>query len=135
MTQPNDLEVAHMGELSAETLMNKGVLGSVADGLIRDVDFLLEMKFQAWSRGFTPRDLVGHWKPRAVDVEICIGAVRIAPGDYVLGDRDGMVCIPRDEAEEIVADAEATMRTENQVRSAILAGTDPQEAFLRYGKF
>ena len=43
VSQPNDRVVAHMGELSAETLKNKGVLGCVTDGYVRDVDFLLQM--------------------------------------------------------------------------------------------
>ena len=68
VSQPNDRVVAHMGELSAETLKNKGVRGCVADGFIRDVNFLLAIGFQAWCRGFTPRDIVGHWLPAATDV-------------------------------------------------------------------
>jgi 4-hydroxy-4-methyl-2-oxoglutarate aldolase len=133
--QPNDRVVAHMGELSAETLKNKGVLGCVADGYIRDTNFLLALEFQTWSRGHTPRDIVGHWLPKAVDEEIRIGDVVIAPGDYLLGDRDGMVRLPRNRAEEIVAAAETAIQTENKVRTAILSGVDPQEAYLRFGKF
>jgi 4-hydroxy-4-methyl-2-oxoglutarate aldolase len=133
--QPNDRVVAHMGELSAETLKNKGVLGCVADGYVRDVDFLLAMEFQTWSRGFTPRDIVGYWLPRAVDVDIRIGDVIVAPGDYLVGDRDGMVRVPRAIAEDVVAKAEAAIATENKVRTAILAGVDPQQAYLEFGKF
>jgi regulator of RNase E activity RraA len=133
--QPNDRVVAHMGELSAETLKNKGVLGCVADGYVRDVDFLLAMGFQTWSRGFTPRDIVGYWLPRAVDVDIRIGDVIVAPGDYLVGDRDGMVRVPRAIAEDVVTKAEAAISTENKVRTAILAGVDPQKAYLDFGKF
>jgi regulator of RNase E activity RraA len=135
VSQPNDRLVAHMGELSAETLKNKGILGCVVDGGIRDVAFLLEIGFQAWSRFFTPRDIVGYWLPKAVDVPITVGDVRIAPGDYLLGDRDGLIRIPLALIEEVVTLAEAAIQTENLVRKAILAGTDPQEAYLRYGKF
>lgn len=135
VSQPNDLVVAHMGELSAETLKNKGVLGCVVDGGIRDVAFLLELGFQTWARFHTPRDIVGHWLPKAVEVEIAIGPVRIAPGDYLLADRDGVVRIPHAIAEDVVTRAETAIQTENQVRTAILAGTDPQDAYLRHGKF
>jgi regulator of RNase E activity RraA len=133
--QPNDRVVAHMGELSAETLKNKGVLGCVADGFIRDTNFLLALEFQTWSRGHTPRDIVGHWLPKSVEEEIRIGDVVIAPGDYLLGDRDGMVRLPSARAEDIVAAAETAIQTENKVRTAILSGVDPQEAYLRFGKF
>lgn len=135
VSQPNDRVVAHMGELSAETLKNKGVLGCVADGFIRDVNFLLDIGFQAWCRGFTPRDIVGHWLPAATDVPIVIGDVRIEPGDYMVGDRDGLLRVPKTLVEEVTEKAEAAIAKESLVRKAILAGTDPQEAYLKYGKF
>ena len=135
VSQPNDRVVAHMGELSAETLKNKGVRGCVADGFIRDVNFLLAIGFQTWSRGFTPRDIVGYWLPVATNAPITIGDVVIAPGDYMVGDRDGLVRVPKALAEEVVDKAEAAMATESLVRKAILAGIDPQQAYLKYGKF
>ena len=133
--QPNDSTVAHMGELSAETLKLKGVRGYVADGGCRDVNFILELGFPVWCRYFTPRDIVGHWLPDQFDQPIRIGEVTIHAGDLALGDRDGMVILPEDRAPEIVAAAEAAIGTENLVRKAILEGVDPQEAYLRYGKF
>ncbi len=135
VSQPNDRVVAHMGELSAETLKNKGVRGCVADGFVRDANFLLALGFQTWCRGFTPRDIVGHWLPRAVNLSIRIGDVEIAPGDYMVGDRDGLIRVPQALAEEIASAAEAAIATEGLIRKAILAGTDPQEAYLRFGKF
>jgi 4-hydroxy-4-methyl-2-oxoglutarate aldolase len=133
--QPNDSTVAHMGELSAETLKLKGVRGYVADGGCRDVNFILELGFPVWCRYFTPRDIVGYWLPDTYDQPIEIGAVTIHAGDLVLGDRDGMVILPQARAEEIVAGAESAIGTENLVRKAILEGVDPQEAYLSYGKF
>jgi regulator of RNase E activity RraA len=133
--QPNDRVVAHMGELSAETLKNKGVLGCVADGYVRDVEFLIAMGFQTWSRGYTPRDIVGYWLPRAVEVDIRIGDVIIAPGDYLLGDRDGLVRIPKGLLGDVLDQAETAIGTENKVRTAILAGMDPQQAYREFGKF
>jgi 4-hydroxy-4-methyl-2-oxoglutarate aldolase len=61
--------------------------------------------------------------------------VTIRTDDYVLGDRDGMVILPAERAAEIVGAAERSIATENKVRTAILEGTDPQEAYLEYGKF
>ncbi len=135
VSQPNDRVVAHMGELSAETLRNKGVRGCVADGFIRDVNFLIEIGFQAWCRGYTPRDIVGYWLPKVTDVAITIGEVLIEPGDYMVGDRDGLIRVPRAIVDEVIVAAEKAIGTESLVRKAILAGTDPQEAYLRYGKF
>jgi 4-hydroxy-4-methyl-2-oxoglutarate aldolase len=133
--QPNDSTVAHMGELSAETLKFKGVRGYVADGGCRDVDFILKLGFPVWCRYFTPRDIVGYWLPEAFDEPVTIGEVTVCAGDYVLGDRDGMVVLPAGPAEEIVSAAEAAIATENKVRTAILEGVDPVDAYVRYGKF
>jgi regulator of RNase E activity RraA len=115
--------------------MAKGVRGYVADGGCRDVEFILRLGFPVWCRYFTPRDIVGHWLPDQFDRPITIGAVTIHSGDLALGDRDGMVIVPKARAEEIVAAAETAINTENLVREAILAGVDPQEAYLKYGKF
>lgn len=133
--QPHTHDLAQMGELSAETLKNKGVLGCVLDGLARDTDFLLKIGFDTWRRGHTPKDIVGRWLPTATGHTIHIGDVAIAQGDYLLGDRDGMVRVPRAQAAEIAEKSVEAMQTENKVRTAILAGTDPQEAYLTYGKF
>jgi 4-hydroxy-4-methyl-2-oxoglutarate aldolase len=133
--QPNTDEVALMGELSAETLQRRGVKGYIVDGGCRDVDFILKMGFPVFTRFFTPADIVARWIPTAFAEPITIGNVTIRSGDYVLGDRDGVVIVPRDAAEEAVTRAEAVMQTENIMRKAILDGMDPQTAYLKYGKF
>lgn len=133
--QPNDDSIAHMGELSAETLQRRGVLGYIVDGGCRDVNFILEMGFPVFCRYYTPRDVVGTWLPDGFDAPIRIGPVRIHAGDYVCGDRDGVCVIPGARVVEVVERAEAAMNTENLVRKAILEGLDPREAYLKYGKF
>ncbi len=133
--QPHTHDLAQMGELSAETLQKKGVLGCVLDGHARDTNFLLDIGFQTWRIAHTPKDIVGRWLPVATDVPIQIADVRIEPGDLLLGDRDGLVCVPKARAEEITDKSVEAMQTENKVRTAIMAGTDPQDAYLKYGKF
>lgn len=133
--QPNTKEIALMGELSAETLQHKGVLGYIADGGCRDTDFILKLGFPVFCSFNTPKDIVGRWVPQSMGEPIAIGGIIIKSGDYVLGDRDGVVIIPGEIAAAVVAETEAVMGKENKVRSAILAGMDPQEAYKAYGKF
>jgi regulator of RNase E activity RraA len=57
------------------------------------------------------------------------------PGDFVVADLDGAIRIPKAQVENVVGQAEAAIATESKVRSAILDGVDPQEAYLRFGKF
>ena len=135
LCQPHNHEVALMGELSGETLKRKGVLGYVVDGGCRDTEFLLRMGFATWHSFFTPKDVVGRWLPSGVDVPIRMGDVNVQPGDYFFGDRDGALVIPAAHAEAIVDAAEAASGKENLVRDNILSGMDPQQAYLKYGKF
>lgn len=133
--QPNTHEVALMGELSAETLKFKGIRGYIVDGGSRDVEFLLNMEFSTWCSFKTPKDIVGRWLPVSFNETIRIGDVDISGGDWVLADLDGIVILPKDKAEEIVAETEHVIGTENKIRSAIFEGMDPQDAYLKWGKF
>jgi len=133
--QPHNHEIALMGELSAETLKNKGVLGYVVDGGCRDTDFILALGFPVFHSFFTPSDIVGRWIPDRYAEPVTIGDVTISTGDWLLGDRDGVVVIPRALAEETIARTEAVALTENKVRDAIRGGMDPVDAYLKYRKF
>jgi regulator of RNase E activity RraA len=66
---------------------------------------------------------------------VTIGGVTISSGDWLLADRDGVVIIPGKIAQEVVTKTEQVLSTESKVRSAILGGMDPQEAYLKFGKF
>jgi len=133
--QPNTYDIALMGELSAETLNLRGVRGYVVDGGCRDTDFILELGFPVFCSFTTPKDIVGRWIPDRFGEPITIGEVTISSGDYLLADRDGVVVIPAKVVEEAVTKTEQVLQTENKVRTAILAGMDPQEAYLKFGKF
>ncbi|WP_029041435.1 RraA family protein [Cucumibacter marinus] len=133
--QPHTHAIAQMGELSAETLHKKGVLGCVLDGALRDSHFILDLGFPSWRTHHTPRDVVGFWLPTGSEIEIMIGEVLIRPGDWLHGDRDGMVCIPAELVDEVLEKSVIAMQTESLVRKAILEGVDPQEAYKKYGKF
>jgi 4-hydroxy-4-methyl-2-oxoglutarate aldolase len=133
--QPNDHTLAHMGELSSETLVYKKVLGYIVDGGCRDSAFIENLGFPVFCKYFTPVDVVAKWAATAFGEPLQIGEVTIHTGDYVLGDRDGIVIIPGAITEEVVQQTEEVLRTENLVRKAILQGTDPVAAYLHYGKF
>ena len=135
MCQPNNHEIALMGELSAQTLQARGVLGYVVDGGSRDTDLVLEQGFPVFC---CVPDADGHrramgsrslWRARD-------DRRRHDPtGDFLLGDRDGVVIIPRDAAAEAIARTEAVMATESEMRTALIGGMDPVEAYNRFGKF
>ena len=133
--QPNTYDIALMGELSAETLHSRGVRGYVVDGGCRDTDFILKLGFPVFCSFTTPKDIVGRWVPDRFGEPVTIGEVTICTGDFLIADRDGVVVIPGALADEVLTKTEQAVQTENKVRTAILSGMDPQEAYLTFGKF
>jgi 4-hydroxy-4-methyl-2-oxoglutarate aldolase len=133
--QPNNRDVALMGELSAQTLQARGVLGFVVDGGSRDTELVVAQGFPVFCSFLTPADIVSRWLPDRYGEPITIGAVTISTGDYILGDRDGVVVIPAALAEEVVTRTEEVVATESEMRSALVAGMDPVAAYDKYGKF
>jgi 4-hydroxy-4-methyl-2-oxoglutarate aldolase len=133
--QPNNREVALMGELSAQTLTARGVLGCVVDGGSRDTDLVLAQGFPVFCSFLTPSDIVERWIPDRYGEPVTIGTVTIATGDYLLGDRDGVVVIPRAHADDVVTKTEEVVATESEMRRALVGGMDPVDAYNRYGKF
>ena len=133
--QPNTKEIALMGELSARALMVKDSKGYVVDGRCRDVDFILDLNFPVFCELNTPADIVERWTYDRLGEPITIGMVTISSGDWLIADRDGVVIIPGDIAEKVVSETETVMSTESEMRDAILSGMDPEQAYLKYGKF
>ena len=133
--QPNNHEIALMGELSAQTLQARGVLGYVVDGGSRDTDLVLEQGFPVVCAFLTPADIVERWMSDRYGEPVVIGEVTISTGDYLLGDRDGVVIVPSRLAEEAVARTEAVVATESEMRRALIGGMDPVDAYHKFGKF
>jgi 4-hydroxy-4-methyl-2-oxoglutarate aldolase len=130
-----DEACAQFGELSATALAAKGCPGVVLDGGTRDVAFIEAMGFLVFCRYATPLDSVPRWEAVAWGHEVEIGAVRVATGDWVLGDADGVVVVPAGRRDEVIARAREVVGAENEVREAVRGGMTPLEAYDRYGKF
>ena len=75
-------------------------------------------------------DILDEW-----GVPARVGGVEVRPGDVIVGDVDGVVCVPRNVAEEVLELAEETAETEDEIRELVRDGVDPLEAFERYGMF
>ncbi len=126
---------AHLGELSVTSLKSRGVAGCVLDGGCRDVRFILEEGFPVFCAHTTPEDSTWRWELEATQVPITIGRVRIEPGDWVVGDDDGVVVVPQAIADSVLVEAERKAATESEVRLAVRGGMTPLEAYERYGTF
>jgi 4-hydroxy-4-methyl-2-oxoglutarate aldolase len=126
---------AHFGELSATSLLTRGAAGCVIDGGCRDTRFIADTGYPVFCRFVTPEDCTWRWEVTATQVPITIGPVRIEPGDWIVGDEDGVVAVPQAIAPDVLAAAEAKAGTENLIRDAVRGGMTPLEAYEQYGTF
>jgi 4-hydroxy-4-methyl-2-oxoglutarate aldolase len=126
---------AHLGELSVTALKVRQVAGCVVDGGCRDVRFIRDEGFPVFCRYVTPEDSTWRWALEETQVPVTIGGVRITPGDWVVGDDDGVVVVPFEIADRVLAEAEQKAATESRVRSAIREGMSPLAAYDEYGAF
>jgi len=134
--QPNNYEIALMGELSAETLKLKNIRAYITDGGCRDVTRIKsEIKLPIYCRFNTPKDVAGRWIVEEMGTSIIIGDIKIYTNDYLIADEDGIVIIPNLIIDKIINKAKKDLNSENKMRKAILDGIDPKEAYLKYGKF
>ena len=126
---------AHLGELSVTSLATRDVAGCVLDGGCRDVRFIRELGFPVFCSHVTPEDSTWRWELEATQVPVTIGRVLVEPGDWVVGDDDGVVVVPHALAEDVLAEAEEKVGTESEIRAAVAKGMPPLEAFEQFGTF
>ncbi|WP_295855146.1 RraA family protein [uncultured Microbacterium sp.] len=108
---------ALIGELVAEKAKALGVAGIVLDGAARDAVELREVGVAVFARGVTP---AGPWKtgPYRLGETVALGGVPVAPGDWVVGDADGVAVVPRGRIAEVTAAADDLVRGEADRRAA-----------------
>lgn len=133
--QTHDSASAQFGELSATSLQARGALGVVIDGGCRDVEYIQREGFPVFCRYTTPQDCVPRWELTATNVPVTIGDVRVEPRDWVVADQDGIVIVPAAVVDDVLAEAEAKVSTEGEIRVAVRDGALPLEAYERYGTF
>jgi RraA family protein len=118
-----DLTNSLMGELMLAHAETRGLAGIVLYGAVRDVAYMRSRRFPVFAAGVTHR---GPYKdgPGEINVPIAIEGMVIHPGDLVIGDDDGVLCVPFDDCEQVYAAAKAKSDAEQRTMQAILAGTD-----------
>ena len=111
---------ALLGELIGERAINLGLAGFALDGAARDAEALGEIGMPVFARAITP---AGPYKngPSRLGTPISFGGVPVLPGDIIIGDSDGIVVVPREQAAIVADAAEAVFADETNRRRAIVA--------------
>ncbi len=126
-------EGSFWGELLSTAASYRGCRGVIVDGYTRDTKAIMAMDFPVFVRGIHMADSLGRLDVVGYNVPIVCGGVRMAPGDLVLADYDGVVVIPHAIGAEIIALAEEKVRGENLVRDHLRLGMSVTEAWQRFG--
>jgi regulator of RNase E activity RraA len=126
-------DYALWGELMTLRARQCGAAGAVLNGYARDTKGILAQGFPVFATGRYAQDQAPRGRVTDFRVTVRMGEVRIAPGDILFGDRDGLLVIPREAEAEVVARALEKASQENLVRRAIENGMTAEQAFREFG--
>jgi len=109
------------GGLMFNAAMKKGIRGFLIDGCIRDVEDLKDLDFACYAKGVQPN---GPYKngPGEIGVPVAIANQVVHPGDIIVGDMDGVVVVPKKDAEAVAKAAKAQNELEKIKLEKTLAG-------------
>jgi len=121
------------GDILTEIAHRRGIAGTVIDGICRDVALALELGYPVFSRGHWMRTGKDRVQVEAVNVPVNVGHARVCPGDLLRGDADGVIVIPAEHEEQVLAAAEQIHAAEAHIRQAVKSGKRLDEARREYG--
>lgn len=130
--------ICYFGELIALGMKERGCAGALVDGGIRDVHWLGVHGFPVFARYRTPVQSIGRWKVTGWSQPVFLmGAttarVPVHPGDFILGDADGVIVIPRPHIETVLLEAERLTAMEAKIRADLGRGLSLEQALAKYG--
>jgi len=130
--------ICYFGELICIGMKDKGCVGALVDGGVRDTSWISKLDFAVFGRFRTPVQSITRWKVNAWDVPVYLtGAtgrrVIVSPGDFILGDDDGAIVIPQAIVKEVLEKSEKLTEQETAIRKSLSAGMTLTQALAQYG--
>ena len=121
-------KAGYFGEILATACMERGLAGVIIDGGCRDANDIESLGFPVFCRALNPggtvKESVGE-----INVPIECGGVIVNPGDIVIGDRDGIVVVDINKAEDVLKKAQAKFKSEIEIKKQLLEGKTTLELF------
>lgn len=129
--------VAIYGELTATGAAAHGAVGALVDGGTRDSGKVIEAGFPLFARYRCPIEAFGRWAIMEYQVPILMSGalsqtVTVCPGDFIFGDYDGVLVIPKDLTLAVLVECERLIKIEDSARAAFARGDDPVEVYARH---
>ncbi|MEY2619374.1 MAG: hypothetical protein RL522_2376 [Pseudomonadota bacterium] len=116
------------GDILTEIAYQRGIAGTLIDGVCRDTRLCRSLGYPIFSKDHWMRTGKDRVQVEATGVPVNIGNARVAPGDIVKGDCDGVIVIPKEHEDRVLDTAEAIEAAEDQIRSAVRGGMRLDEA-------
>ncbi len=129
-----DTVTSHWGEVMTMAAMNIGCRGAVING-IRDTQAILDQKFPVFYKYKSNTGMLGRFRMYHYQKPILMGEVIVNPGDWVFGDIDGVISIPRNIAYDVLLAAEKILQKEDEIREMVGSGMKPTEVVRNGGYF
>jgi 4-hydroxy-4-methyl-2-oxoglutarate aldolase len=130
--------ICYFGELIAIGMRDKGCVGALVDGGVRDTKWIDELGFQVCGKYKTPIQSIGRWKVNGCQVPVSMkGATRdhvtVNPGDFILADADGAIVIPQAILLQVLEESERLTEKEKLIRADLKKGLSLAAALEKYG--
>lgn len=130
--------ICYFGELIALGMKERGCVGALVDGGIRDVRWLGEHGFTVYARYRTPVQSIGRWRVVGAQERVYVAGattarVAVEPGDFILADEDGAIVIPAALVDTVLARSEELTATEVRIRQELANGLTLSQALDKYG--
>ncbi|HZQ08502.1 MAG TPA: RraA family protein [Anaerolineae bacterium] len=141
--KPNDIYIASgassayamWGELMTTAAKQRGAVGAILNGYLRDASGIAELDFPIFAWGSYAADQKMRGRALAYNVPILIGGVTVSPGDILFADEDGVVVVPQAIERQVIQDALSKARAEKTLRTDLEAGMSAVDAFKKHGIF
>ena len=130
--------ICYFGELIAIGMRERGSVGALVDGGIRDIHWLNKLAFPVFAAYRTPVQSIGRWQVTGWQEPVWMAGatkpfVSVAPGDFILGDDDGVIAIPAAYVDQVLTEAERLTKQEASIRTELAAGLSLAQALEKYG--
>ena len=126
-------ECAHWGEIMSTAAAQRGCIGAVIDGGVRDVDFINEMDYPVFARFKSSPVRSDGGTFAIIRSRFALAETTIHPGDFVFGDTDGVVIVPAALTLEVLESAEDIFEREGKMRAELRQGISVKDAYAKYG--
>lgn len=126
------LDATVWGDILTLVAHRRGVGGTVIDDVCRDIGRSIEINYPLFARANTMRTGKDRVTAEAYDVPIQLAGVRVDPGDWLVGDADGVIAVPRDRLDDVLTVAQEIEAAEARIRHEVMSGARLDEARRRF---